>query len=134
MVSSRGLGDVYKRQRAIMARRPEVQGPLVMSAANIPEAEERAERMGWLAYHSKQSTAVRTERMRMLETGEVPGLVHVRALSEGVDMPWLPGLILGTEHGRNRVGLVQEIGRPLRAYPGKECCLLYTSDAADDTR
>jgi hypothetical protein len=115
-----GADDVVEAVQAILRRRPEVQGPLVMSAADIPEAEERAARMGWLAYHSKQGSKLRAERMRQLEHGETPGLVHVRALSEGVDMPWLPGLILGTEHGRTRVGLVQEVGRPLRAHPGKE--------------
>lgn len=105
---------------AMLRRRPEIGGPMVWSAATIEEAEERAGRLGWLAYHSELPDAVRVDRLEMLRVGDVPGLVHVRALSEGVDLPWLTTIGLGTRHSRTRVGLIQEVGRALRCHPGKD--------------
>lgn len=105
---------------AMLRRRPEIGGPMVWSAASIPEAEERAARLGWLAYHSKMADGARVAAIEQLRTGQTPGLVHVRALSEGVDLPWLRTIGLGTRHSRTRVGLIQEVGRALRCHPGKD--------------
>jgi superfamily II DNA or RNA helicase len=117
-----GEADGIAAMRSILARRPEVQGPGVAAAADIAEAEWRAAELGWLAYHSKLPDAERVRRIEALRTGATPGLVHVRALSEGVDLPWLTWLALTTEEGRNRLTTVQEIGRVLRSHPGKETC------------
>ena len=55
----------------------------------------------------------------MLKKGSLKCLVHVSLLAEGVDLPWLQWLCLRRPVG-SRVRFVQEVGRVLRAHPGKE--------------
>lgn len=120
-VHADGEGDAIHGMLQILRRHPEVVGPGMASAANIADAEHRASVLGWQAYHSDLGQRERSARIEALRTGAVPGLVHVRALAEGVDLPWLRWGALTTEHSRTRVLAVQEIGRFLRAHPGKTC-------------
>jgi superfamily II DNA or RNA helicase len=108
-------------------------GPGVVSALNIDDAESYA---GYLnrygirasAIHSKMGRKQREHLLAMLEKGSLKCLVHVSLLAEGVDMPWLQWLCLRRPVG-SRVRFVQEVGRVLRAHPGKE--LAYILDPHD---
>jgi hypothetical protein len=63
-------------------------------------------------------------RIRRLRSGRIRALVHVQLLTEGVDLPWLQWLALRRPVG-SPVRLVQEVGRVLRAWPGKTEAVLY---------
>ena len=101
-----------------------MEGPGVVSALNIDDAISYA---GYLnrygirsaAIHSKMKRAEREHLLEMLKKGSLKCLVHVSLLAEGVDMPWLRWLCLRRPVGA-RVRFVQEVGRVLRAHPGKE--------------
>ena len=108
-----------------MIRRENVQGPGVISAASIVDAEAFAERLRGegipaKAIHSKLSTAERGKRVKWLKESTAPrrALVHPSLLAEGVDMPWLMWGALRRRVG-SRVRFVQEVGRYLRVHPGK---------------
>lgn len=98
-------------------------GPGVVSARSIEDAEGYAERMraaGWraAAIHSRLPRAERDRLVAELEAGDLEALVHVSLLAEGVDFPWLRWLCMRRPVGA-RVRFAQEMGRPLRAAPGK---------------
>ena len=107
-----------------MVRRLDVQGPGVISSEDVTDCEDAARwytESGLSAdpIHSRLSTRRRKALLERLQRGDVRALVHVRVLSEGVDLPWLRWLGLRAKGHRTRLGLVQEVGRGLRAYPGK---------------
>jgi len=118
-------------------------GRMIANALDIDDAERFADLLTGsgvhaLAVHSKLSITERDRRRDMLRDGEIAALVHVATLVEGVDWPWLRVLCLRrqavqraidemmhdaddpTSAGGSRVRLVQEAGRVLRAYPGKD--------------
>lgn len=108
-------------------------GPGVVSALNIQDAEAYAAyltegNVPAKAIHSLMRKDLREQLLKELEEGAVKCLVHVSLLSEGVDMPWLRWLCLRRPVGA-RVRFVQEVGRVLRAHPGKE--LAYIIDPHD---
>ena len=81
---------------------------LLLCGSDIPAA----------AVHSGLSARETARRVEMLKVGELKVLVHVSMLAEGADFPWLRGLMLRRRVGA-RVRFVQEVGRVLRAHPGK---------------
>lgn len=117
-------GDDMERvtEATIAMIRDHAHGPGVVSASNIDDAEDTAGVLSEagieaLAIHSRMSHRERADRLEALRVGDVDALVHVRVLSEGVDLPWLRWLALRSAHSRTRVGLVQEVGRVLRIDP-----------------
>jgi superfamily II DNA or RNA helicase len=101
--------------------RRHARGPGIVSALNIPDAEDYAafltERgLRAEAIHSKLGETEQTERIAALKRGDLACLVHVSMLAEGVDLPWLRWLCL-RRPVQARVRLVQEIGRVLRVDP-----------------
>ena len=99
------------------------QGPGIVSARSIEDAEEYAEELTAAgvpseAIHSKLARGSRGELLRRLESGDLRALVHVSLLAEGVDLPWLRWLCL-RRRVQARVRFVQEVGRVLRTHPGK---------------
>jgi len=98
-------------------------GPGVVSARSIEDAEAFAVVMraaGWraAAIHSRMGLAKREALLEELRVGDLEALVHVSLLAEGVDFPWLRWLCMRRPVGA-RVRFAQEMGRPLRAEPGK---------------
>lgn len=98
-------------------------GPGIVSAASIDDAEGYAAELcdagvPAMAVHSRMGRAAVDARIDALRTGEVRALVHVAMLVEGVDLPWLRWLALRRRRG-SRVAFAQEVGRVLRAAPGK---------------
>ena len=102
----------------------EADGPGIVSAVNIADANAIAERLGALSIHGYLKRAERARRIELLRTGQIPCLVHVQLLTEGVDLPWLRWLVL-RRPVRSPVRLVQEVGRVLRSAPGKTEAVLY---------
>tara|TARA_R110002167_G_scaffold28830_1_gene96440 strand:+ start:3429 stop:4961 length:1533 start_codon:yes stop_codon:yes gene_type:complete len=101
-----------------------MKGQGIVSAANIEDAESYAAfltnngiRTG--VVHSQMNKEYRNAMIRCLENKEIQVIVHVSMLSEGVDMPYLNWLVLRRRVG-SKVRFVQEVGRVLRAFPGKK--------------
>ncbi len=110
-------------------------GPGVVNARDIDDAERFA---AWLCTQGVRAQAVhcaagikRTNAaLKALEHEEIDCVVHVSLLTEGVDLPWLRWLCLRREVS-SRVRYAQEVGRGLRAYPGKD--RLYLLDPVGAT-
>lgn len=74
--------------------------------------------------HSALPRTTQAARLDALKAGELRCLVHVSLLQEGVDLPWLDYLVMRRRVG-SRVRFAQEVGRILRAYPGKTEARVY---------
>lgn len=113
--------------------REHARGPGLVNATSIRDAE------GFAAFlsadgipsgviHSRRSPAENDATLARLQSGELAAAVHVNMLAEGVDLPWLRWLCLRRVVG-SRVRFCQEVGRVLRAAPGKaEAVLLDPHD------
>lgn len=85
--------------------------------------------------HSKLKTKEQNAAIKQLEEGAIDVLVHVNMLTEGVDLPWLRWLCMRraseATRGANslrvisRVRFIQEVGRIVRAFPGKKEALIF---------
>ena len=97
--------------------------PVLASARTIRDAEAFAlllcgSDIPAAAVHSGLSAREVCSRIDALKAGTLKVLVHVSMLAEGADFPWLRGLMLRRRVGA-KVRFVQEVGRVLRAHPGK---------------
>jgi hypothetical protein len=97
--------------------------PVLASARTICDAEAFAlllcgSDIPAAAVHSGLSAKETAARIEALKGGSLKVLVHVSMLAEGADFPWLRGLMLRRRVAA-RVRFVQEVGRVLRAAPGK---------------
>ncbi len=103
-------------------------GPGMVNAADIGDAEGFAELLrnhGIDAdtVHSRRSPDDNAAAIAALEAGDLSCIVHVNMLAEGVDLPWLRWLCLRRPVSA-RVRFIQEVGRVLRASPGKDRAIL----------
>ena len=105
--------------------------PGIVSATDIEDAKKFAaflhershQRIVAEAVHSRMPRHRREQVIRKLENGDVHVVVHVSLLAEGVDLPWLRWICL-RRPVQAKVRFVQEVGRVLRSYPGKEEALI----------
>jgi superfamily II DNA or RNA helicase len=93
-------------------------GPGIVSATSVDDARAYARRIGGLEIHGYLPRCEREARIEALRQGQVPALVHVQLLVEGVDLPWLRWIAIRRPVS-SPTRLVQEVGRILRASPGK---------------
>lgn len=121
-LTGKGKGHVDRNEACVewIAKQT---GPGVVSADSIADAEDFTEALNdagvpALCIHSRLPAKTRKAAMRALESGTIRALAHVRMLVEGVDLPWLRWLCLRSPRA-TQVAFAQEIGRVLRAYPGK---------------
>lgn len=100
-----------------------------VNAISIEDADEfaaYARGRGFVAesYHSKLTERTQKSRMKRFVNGDIQFLVYVNMLSEGVDFPWLRWLCLRRPPPDNGLlnmrRYVQEVGRVLRPYRGKD--------------
>ena len=103
--------------------RDHADGPGIVSAVHIHDAEAYAERLTSEgipaeAIHSRLARTEQDARLARLKSGQLRCLVHVALLAEGVDLPWLRWLCL-RRSVQARVRFLQEVGRVLRCHPGK---------------
>lgn len=101
-------------------------GPGVVNATSITDAEDFAQtllvtRSDVMVVHS-QNTHTANDARAHLEAGGV--CVYVNMLAEGFDAPCIRWMCL-RRPVKSRVRFAQEIGRGLRAAPGKECCHIF---------
>jgi len=75
-------------------------------------------------YTAKTPLAQREKLRRQFETGELQGLVAIRCLDEGVDIPAIQTAVILASSSNPRQ-FVQRRGRILRPYPGKERATLF---------
>jgi superfamily II DNA or RNA helicase len=99
-------------------------GPGVITAKSIADADDAARRFGVLALHSDCDREERKRRLEALRTGEVRALVVVSLLAEGDDYPWLRWLILRAPT-KSRTRLRQRVGRVVRRDAGKTLAKVY---------
>lgn len=103
-------------------------GPGVVNASTIEDAEAYCATLaaaGIVArsIHSRQSADAQAKTLELLKAGKIDCIVHVNLLVEGIDLPWLRWLCLRRPVGA-RIRFIQEIGRVLRSYKGKECAYI----------
>lgn len=103
-------------------------GPGLANATSVADAEGYAatlRRAGVTAaaIHFGLTRPQQADVIESLRTGEIEVLVHVNMLSEGIDLPWLRWLCMRRAVG-SKVRFCQEVGRVLRASPGKDCAYL----------
>lgn len=101
----------------------------IVNAKNIEDAQGfaallKARGVACDVIHSALPRATQAARLDALKAGDVRCLVHVSLLQEGVDLPWLDYLVMRRRVG-SRVRFAQEVGRILRAYPGKTEARVY---------
>jgi len=104
-----------------MLERHNPEGPGIVNASSKAEAESVARwltAIGWPALPIHSDHHDRAERLEALRRGDVRCLVHVALLVEGVDLPWLRWILCRRKIA-SKVRFAQEIGRVLRAAPGK---------------
>lgn len=75
-------------------------------------------------YTAETSLIEREEIKRQLEAGELQGLVAIRCLDEGIDMPAIKHAVILASSGNPRQ-FIQRRGRILRPYIGKEKATLF---------
>lgn len=75
-------------------------------------------------YTSETSLAEREDLRHQFETGKLQGLVAIRCLDEGIDIPAVQTAIILASSGNPRQ-FIQRRGRILRPHPGKERATLF---------
>ncbi|MEQ8960994.1 MAG: helicase-related protein, partial [Coleofasciculus sp. C2-GNP5-27] len=75
-------------------------------------------------YTANTPLAEREELRRQFETGELQGLVAIRCLDEGVDIPAIQTAVILASSGNPRQ-FIQRRGRILRPHPDKERAILF---------
>lgn len=104
-------------------------GPGVVNAISVEDAEGfadilRAAGVRAQAIHYQLGDEEQDRLLRHLEIGRLDCLVHVALLQEGVDMPWLRWGCL-RRNVQSTVRFPQEVGRFLRAHPGKDHAVIF---------
>ncbi|BAY64006.1 helicase domain-containing protein [Calothrix brevissima NIES-22] len=75
-------------------------------------------------YTTHTSLEEREVLRRQFESGELQGLVAIRCLDEGVDIPAIQTAVILSSSGNPRQ-FIQRRGRVLRPHPGKERAIIY---------
>ncbi|MBD2197005.1 MULTISPECIES: DNA phosphorothioation system restriction enzyme [Calothrix] len=75
-------------------------------------------------YTAHTSLEEREVLRRQFESGELQGLVAIRCLDEGVDIPAIQTAVILSSSGNPRQ-FIQRRGRVLRPHPGKERAIIY---------
>lgn len=112
------------------------EGPGLVNAISIDDANLYADKLTAAgiparAVHSQQPRATTVQTLDDLREGRLSAVVHVALLTEGVDLPWLRWLCMRRKVA-STVRFCQEVGRVLRASPGKtHATLLDPHDLLD---
>lgn len=101
----------------------------IVNATGIPDAVAFAQRLtdagvSCGVIHSELPNGEAARIIAGSKSGEIKVMVHVNMLAEGVDMPWLRWMV-ARRRVQSPVRFPQEVGRILRAFPGKSSARLY---------
>lgn len=107
----------------------QAKGPGIVNASTVADCEEfcktlKAAGIKASTIHSRIKDDEVQDRIQFLKAGALHCLVHVNMLVEGADYPWLRWMCL-RRNVDSRVRFLQEIGRALRASPGKTEAVFY---------
>src|SRR5690606_382331 len=73
--------------------------------------------------HSAQGSSSVTKKIKLIESGKLDVIVHVKMLSRGVDIPCLRWI--GCRRPiKSRTLFAQYVGRGIRSFVGKTQCLV----------
>lgn len=118
MVKRVVVGSVIQHYKEKLNGLPTVCFCVSIEHCHIMEAEFQAAGFRSRTVHGKMSRSDRDAAIDGLSTGEVQVLCSCDVISEGVDVPVMAGAILLRR--TKSLGLfLQQVGRPLRPYPGK---------------
>lgn len=81
-------------------------------------ASEISKHMPCILLSGKDSSDVREQAKKKLETGEIKCVIASKIFDIGVDLPSLSGLVIASG-GKSSVRALQRIGRVIRKYEGK---------------
>lgn len=98
--------------------REHAQGPTLIFAVNVAQAEEIAGKIPGSVAVTGQ-TKDREEIIRRFTEGEIPCLVNVMVFTEGTDIPRVETVIIARPTQSDAL-YTQMVGRGLRLWPGKE--------------
>lgn len=98
--------------------REHAQGPTLIFAVNVAQAEEIASKIPGSVAVTGQ-TKNREEIIRRFTEGEIPCLVNVMVFTEGTDIPRVETVIIARPTQSDSL-YAQMVGRGLRLWPGKE--------------
>lgn len=109
--------------------------PTLVFAADIAHTEALAhcfERAGAraAAIHSRMSSSHRRALLERFRTGELELLVNCELLIEGIDLPFVSGIVMARPT-QSSILYTQALGRGLRLHPGKTDC--YVLDVVDNS-
>lgn len=102
--------------------REHAQGPTLIFAVNVEQAEEIASKIPGAVAVTGQ-TRNREEIIRRFTDGEIPCLVNVMVFTEGTDIPRVETVIIARPTQSDAL-YAQMVGRGLRLWPGKERLVL----------
>lgn len=95
-------------------------GPTVINVAGVRIAYEVADLIpGAVAITGQMSTSERNLILQAFQNGDIPCLVNVDVLKEGVDLPNIQTIIM-CRPTLSSLLYTQQVGRGLRLYPGKK--------------
>lgn len=81
-------------------------------------------------YHSKMSSSLRRDNLRLFRRGQFDVLVTCRALDEGANVPEAEVAVIASSTASTRQR-IQRLGRVLRPARGKQRAVIYTLYATD---
>lgn len=107
-------------------------GPVktICFAASVAHAEELVREFRLMGYdfhavsYRDRDSDERQTKIGWLEQGRIDGLISVEALAKGFDVPDIKCVISARPYRTSLASHIQQIGRGMRAAPGKEFCLL----------
>lgn len=123
-----GAEDTPLDQACIEMIQQDGLGPGIVNATSIEDAVSFSRMLTAAGtpcrpIHSALGRAERAATLSALQVGTLVAVCHVNMLSEGVDLPWLRWICL-RRVVKSKVRFCQELGRVLRASPGKEEALI----------
>lgn len=113
------IGDVVATYQRLNA------GRAVAFCCTVAHAEEQAAAFGnrWRCIHGGLTKDARREMVAAFVAGDLDGLTSVDVISEGFDLPAIEAAIL-LRPTQSLAMHLQQIGRALRPYPGKDAALI----------
>ena len=113
-----------RRDEIIVDLATRATGPTLVLVARVAHAKALALALGCRSLTGSDTPSDRAEVIDAIRAGRERVLVATTVADEGLDLPCLTTLILGTP-SRARGRLEQRIGRVCRAYPGKSEAYVY---------
>lgn len=74
--------------------------------------------------NGQEKDTVRQKAMEDFRKGKLKCLIGTSVIGEGVDLP-IANVLIMAGGGKARSGIIQNVGRVLRLYPGKDTALIY---------